>query len=73
MSQQNVVTREIANNIDSSSHSAQEVSSDMTQLGGSVAQTLKASSDMLTAEARHDEAQRLNTAAETFLTELQAA
>jgi methyl-accepting chemotaxis protein len=74
VSEQGAVTREIASNIDTSSHASRNVSSDMAQLDGSVARTGKASSDMLeSAELLHNEARQLHAAAETFLAELRAA
>jgi methyl-accepting chemotaxis protein len=72
--EQGTVTREIANNIDSSSRATQRVSSDMTQLDAAVGRTGKASSDMLiSAELLHEQARQLNAAAAKFLTELRAA
>ena len=72
--EQDAVTREIAFNIEASSCATVLVSSDIADLDGAVAETGKASTDMLNAASLLDEqAQQLSTAADNFLTGLRAA
>ncbi len=72
--EQDAVTREIVSNIEVSSKATVQVSADIGELGGAVAETGTASTDMLTAAGRLEEqAQHLSAAAERFLAELRAA
>jgi methyl-accepting chemotaxis protein len=72
--QQDAATREIASSMEASSNASAHVSSDITGLDDAVAETSKASADMLTAASRLDEqARHLSTVADKFLTELRAA